>query len=150
MRAMGGDYGAKAIRVDGAGKPKCPRGQRCSCQCVVIVFFFFFFFWCSYLMGRHMHKQSAVHHISLGRRGSHPTSGEHQGKCFMHAPAYAGQCGTGSSRGARWPHLCHPGSLPTKTPGCLHQSRWRSSSFVEHFFHMLYTTFVFKALFSYK
>ena len=24
---MGGDYGAKAIRVDGAGKPKCPRGK---------------------------------------------------------------------------------------------------------------------------
>ena len=37
--------------------------------------------------------------ISLGRRGSRPTGSgavqEQQGKCFMHAPAAAGQCGTG-------------------------------------------------------
>ena len=36
---------------------------------------------------------------------------EHRGECFMHTPAHAGQCGTGSSRGTQWPNLCHPGIL---------------------------------------
>ena len=40
--------------------------------------------------------QSSACHIDLGCRGFHPTGGEEcLGKCFMHAPAYAGQCGTG-------------------------------------------------------
>ena len=47
-------------------------------------------------MGQHMYKQCMVCAISLGHRGSHPTGGGgHLGKCFMHTPASAGQCGTG-------------------------------------------------------
>ena len=33
----------------------------------------------------------------------------------MHAPAYTGQCGTGSGRLTCWLCLVCPGSLPTKT-----------------------------------
>ena len=75
-----------------------------------------FFFWCSHLMGQYMCKQNTVCHISLGHRGSHPTSGEHWGKCFMHAPAHAGQCGTGSSRGAWWSTCVTLDPYPLKPP----------------------------------
>ena len=63
-----------------------------------------------------MCKQNTVCHISLGHRGSHPTSGEHWGKCFMHAPAHAGQCGTGSSRGAWWSTCVTLDPYPLKPP----------------------------------
>ena len=62
--------------------------------------------------------------------------------------------GLAPSRRARWPYLCRPGGrlgvLPTKTPGCLHQSRWRSSLFVEHFAQVSYTFLVFSAFLSYR
>ena len=76
------------------------------------------------------------------------------GKCFMHTLFTQGSVGLASSRRARWPHLCYPeGSLdivPTKTPGFLHHSRWRSSLFVENFAQVLYTFLVFRALFLYR
>ena len=52
--------------------------------------------------------------------------------------------------GGRRP-LCpagRPESLPTKTPGCRHQSRWRSSLFVEHLAHVPCTAFIFNAFLS--
>ena len=76
------------------------------------------------------------------------------GKCFMHTLLAQGNVGLASSRQAQWPHLCYPeGSIdvvPTKTPGFLHHPRWRSSSFVEHFAQVLYTFWVFRALFLYR
>jgi len=59
-----------------------------------------------------------------------------------------GSVGLASSRRIRSSHLFRPEGcldvLPTKTPGFLHQSRWKSSVFVA------YTVFVFCALFSYR
>src|ERR1700753_4268095 len=97
-----------------------------------------------------MRKQSAFTFSAWGVGSCTLLVGEHHGKCFMHAPACAGQCGTGVSEYARWRYPFAAGSLPTKTPGCLHQSRWRSSSFGEHFVHVLYTALVLRAFLSYR
>ena len=69
-------------------------------------------------------------------------------------PLARGSVGLASGRWARGPHLFRPGGrpdvIPTKNPGCLHHSRWRSSVFVEHFAQVWYTFLVFRAFRSYK
>jgi len=109
---------------------------------------FFFFFWCSLMTGGHTCKVARFPSLAWGVGVRTLLVQEQQGKCFMHAPAHTGQCGTGSGRLTCWSRLVCSGSLPTKTPGCLHQSRWRSSLFVEHLAHVPCTILVFKAFFS--
>ena len=57
--------------------------------------------------------------------------------------------GLALGRQARWLYLFrpgrHPNVVPTKNPGRLHHSQWRSSVFVEHFAQVWYTFFVFSA-----
>jgi len=82
----------------------------------------------------------------------HPTGGGmHLGKCFIHASANADQCGTGTEQaGAVALSVSPRRACRCLTPGCLHQSRWRSSLFVEHFAQVLHAFLVFGVFLSYR
>ena len=66
-----------------------------------------------------------------------------RGNALCTHPLAQASVGLISGRRTRWTYLLRPGgrpdTLPTKTPGCLHHSRWGFSVFVEHFVQPRYT-----------
>ena len=113
---------------------------------------FFFFFGCSHSTGRHTCKvaRSPSSAWGVGVRTLLVQSIRGNALCtHLLTQASVGLNPADGHGGQRlFRPAGRPGSLPTKTPGCLHQSRWRSMLFVEHLAHVPCTSLVSSAFLS--